>query len=318
MIENLKQIEDKMMLNLLIQQDKWNTLFINYHPPIVERCWIQVGNYRLFLHFIHKCETKDALYHPHTWPSAIHILSGKYEMGLATKYLPGFSEMNEILNGNCVDKAVKYLGPDLNDSHSFVKEICRVELEGNNYYEMLSPDGWHYVRPIGEVCASVMLTGKPWGTEEIKDPGKLGPLPPGKKAIMLQWFEEYYRNRIHIQKIVENEKIKKGDWVKLDSDAMSISDKRGMEKYIDMLGFVIGRDKNFIDVRFGNDRTKVHARNLILMGADTKPQNIKAEAKKKDDMDPDNWDDEASDKKINKKNMGDMNPDLWPDDKDDV
>lgn len=270
MIENLKQIEDKMLLSLLMQPDKWNTLLIDYFPPIVERCWIQLGNYRFYLHFIHKCEAKDALFHPHPWPSAMHVLSGKYEMGL------GF--------GSGMEEPEK---------------MCTVVLEnGGAYYDMTHIDGWHYVRPIGDVCATVMLTGKPWERDEVKSPGKLGPLSMQKKLIMLKWFEEFYRNKVHGQKVIDNEKIGKSSWVKLDESAMSANDKRGMEKYFGVLGFVIGRDKNFIDVRFGNDRTKVHSRNLVLLDPSDKPVNIEAEKKKLDDMDPSNWEDDDKDENV--------------------
>lgn len=267
MIEKLKQIEEKMMLDLLVQPDKWQTLLIDYSPPIVERCWIQLGNYRLSLHFIHKCEAKDALFHPHPWPSTIHVLTGKYEMGL------GF-------------------GPGLEEP----EKMCTIMLEnGGAYYDMTHIDGWHYVRPIGDVCATVMLTGKPWEREEIKSKEKLNPLSIQKKSMMLMWFEEYYRNKVHSQRIIENSVIKKSDWVELDEAAMTSIDKRGMEKYFGILGFVIGRENNFIDVRFGNDRTKVHARNLKLLNPDTKPVNKKESNKKLDDMNPDNWPDDDKD-----------------------
>jgi len=286
MIDKLQQIEDKMLLELLVQPDKWNSLLINYFPPIVERCWIQIGNYRLMLHFIHECKSEEALFHTHRYPSAMHILTGKYEMGL------GFGA-----------------------GDTPPEKMATIVFDNGGYYDMTHIDGWHYVRPIGGPSATVMLTGKLWDREEtVKDFPPLGPLSIQKKLIMLQWFEEYYRNRVHAQKIVENDKIKKGDWVKLDETSMSKADKRGMEKYFDIMGFVIGRDKNFIDVRFGSDRTKVHSRNLIFLHEDTKPKNLKIEASKKDDMNPDNWDDD----KLDKKDMGDMSPDLWPDDDEDL
>lgn len=264
MIDKLRQIEDKMLLELLVQPDKWNTLLINYFPPIVERCWIQIGNYRLMLHFIHECKSEEALFHTHRYPSAMHILTGKYEMGL------GFGA-----------------------GDTPPEKMATIVFDNGGYYDMTHIDGWHYVRPIGGPSATVMLTGKLWDREEtVKDFPPLGPLSLQKKLIMLQWFEEYYRNRVHAQKIVENDKIKKGDWVKLDETSMSKADKRGMEKYFDIMGFVIGRDKNFIDVRFGSDRTKVHSRNLIMLDAADKPANIEAEKKKLDDMDPANWEDD--------------------------
>lgn len=267
MIENLKQIEDKMLLDLLVQPEKWNTLLINYYPPTVERCWIQLGNYRLLLHFIHECKPEEALFHTHRYPSAMHVLNGKYEMGL------GFGAGT--------------VPPE---------KMATILFENGGYYDMTHIDGWHYVRPIGGPCATVMLTGKMWDREEtVKDYPKLGPLTEQKKLIILKWFEEYYRNRVHVQKITENEQIKKGDWVKLDANAMSSTDKRGLEQYIGVLGFVVGRDGNFIDVRFKNDRTKVHSRNLELMSPSDKPANIESNKKKLDDMAIENWPDDDKD-----------------------
>lgn len=267
MIDNLKQIEDKMLLDLLVKPEKWNTLLINYFPPIVERCWIQLGNYRLMLHFIHECKPEDALFHTHRYPSAMHVLNGKYEMGL------GF-------------------GP----GDTPPEKMATILFDNGGYYDMTHIDGWHYVRPVGGPCATVMLTGKLWDREEtVKDFPKLGPLNEQRKLTILKWFEEYYRNKSHSKKILENEQIKREDWVQLDENSMTSADKRGMEKYFGILGFVIGRDKNFIDVRFGNDRTKVHSKNLILMNPSDKPANVEVAKKKLDDMNPDNWPDDDKD-----------------------
>lgn len=267
MIDQLKQIEDKMILSLLNQPDKWKTLLINYHPPMVERCWIQIGNYRLYLHFIHPCEAKDALFHPHPWPSAMHVLHGRYEMGL------GFGPGNEE-----------------------PPKMCTLLLEnGGAYYDMTHIDGWHYVRPIGGPCATVMLAGKLWGREEIKEAGPLGPLSDERKKMMIEWFESYYRDRVHVAKIEENVKIKRGDWVELDETVMNRNDKKVFGAYIGQMGFVIGRDKDFIDIRFGNDRCKIHSKNLICLDPTTKPENVEKAKKKMDDMDPDNWPDDEND-----------------------
>lgn len=268
MIEKLKQIEDKMILGLLSKPGEWKTLYIDYYPPIVERCWLQLGNYRLYLHFIQACTAEEALFHTHRYPTAMHVIDGKYEMGL------GFGEGNTP-----------------------PEKMATIMFDNGGYYDMTHIDGWHYVRPIGGPCASVMLTGKLWGREEtVKDFPKLGPLPEHRKLLMLEWFAKYYRTRIHGQKIIDNKQIKRSDWVELDLDAMGPTDKRGMEKYFNQLGFVIGRDGNWIDVRFGNDRTKVHANFLTLMDESTKPEK-KPEAQKKndkfDDMNPDNWPDDV-------------------------
>ena len=272
MIENLKQIEEKLLLDLLGKPEKWNTLLVSYHPPMVERLWTQIGNYRVLLHFIHQCEREQALFHPHPWPSAMHVLHGKYEMGL------GF-------------------GPGLVEP----EKMCTIVLDnGGAYYDMTHIDGWHYVRPVGGPCATVMLIGKPWDREEIKSDEPLGPLAPDRKFIILEWFENYYREKIMHVKVGENEKIKRQDWVMLDESVMRAVDKRGKELFIGKPGFVIGRERNMIDVRFGNDRTQIHAKFLTLLDPANKPDNKAEEEKetqkkKLDDMDPKNWPDDSED-----------------------
>lgn len=270
MIDKLKQIEDKVLIELLQKPSEWKTLLIDYYPPIVERCWAQIGNYRIMLHFIHKCEAKDALFHPHPWPSAMHVITGKYEMGL------GF-------------------GPGLVEP----EKMCTILLEnGGAYYDMTHIDGWHYVRPVEGVSATVMLVGKPWGREQVESPEELKPMTEQRKLIMLEWFLNYYQNRLHGHKTAENKKIKRGDWVVIDEMTMTSPEKKLVAAFIGNKGFVIGRDENFIDIRFGNDRTRIHAKHLILLDESTKP--IAEETKKKqtpklDDMDPRNWEDDEDD-----------------------
>src|SRR3990167_1167848 len=67
---------------VLLKQDDWNTLYIDYELPIVERAWRQHGEHRIFLHRIHPCEREQSLWHPHPWPSAVKVISGEYEMGV--------------------------------------------------------------------------------------------------------------------------------------------------------------------------------------------------------------------------------------------
>lgn len=277
MIDKLKQIEDKVILDLLQKPDEWKTLMIDYHPPIVERCWAQVGNYRILLHFIHKCEVKDALFHPHPWPSAMHVISGKYEMGLG--FGPGLAEP---------------------------EKMCTLLLEnGGAYYDMTHIDGWHYVRPVEGVCATVMLIGKPWGREEIKSDEPLKTMDLARKMMMLDWFENYYRTRIHAQKIIENKKIIRGDWVQLNDKVMSETDKKGMENFFGKNGFVIANKDGVLDLRFEKDRTRANIKDVILLDPKDKPTSKpETEGFKK----PIDWEDEKLDH---------TNPNLWPDDEDD-
>ena len=232
MIEKLKQIEDKLMLELLSKPDVWKTLFVDYHPPLVERCWTQLGNYRISLHFIHECKPEDALFHPHPWPSAMHVLEGTYEMGL------GF-------------------GKGLEEP----EKMCTVLVTNGMYYDMTHIDGWHYVRPVKSTCSTVMLSGPKWGREEIKSEHPLKELTPERKHIMLEYFLNYYRRHYQQQRAFENRIIQRGDWVQLDQNLLSNREKTELQKHFGQKAFVIKREgESLLDIRFeDNDRVQVYS-----------------------------------------------------------
>jgi len=130
MIEKLKEIERTVLRDLLNDPSAWTSLDIDYHPPVVKRLFTTIGENRLYLHEIHPCDTKDALTHPHPWESAMHVLPtgiSTYEHGIGTK--------NSIL--------------------------CKQQVSGEMYYEMLDKDAYHYVRPFNGVVHTLMLAGPP-------------------------------------------------------------------------------------------------------------------------------------------------------------
>lgn len=117
----------------LSDESSWQTVLVNYHPPVVERVWRQWGENRVYLHRIFPCKREEALFHPHPWPSAMMILSGTYEMAFgfgSGLVLPPVATM--------------------------------INLSAGDTYEMVHPDSWHYVRPLGSPAMSLMVTGKPW------------------------------------------------------------------------------------------------------------------------------------------------------------
>lgn len=240
MIENLKQIEKTMIISLLNKPEIWNSLLIDYHPPLVERLWTQIGNYRLFLHFIQPCSAEDALFHPHPWPSAMHVIKGTYEMGL------GF-------------------GPGL----EVPEKMCTILIpDGGIYYDMTHIDGWHYVRPIDFPCSTVMLTGKPWGREAPKSDEPLKPLDEERKIIMLEYFKKFYID--FFSEDIKNENIKnihREDWVEFNLEMMKRDDRVLYSEFIGKKGFVIRH--NYIDsllsVRFEGSNERVDGIPSILM-----------------------------------------------------
>lgn len=147
---------------LLQDEEGWHTLDVNYEPPHVERLWRPYGDEcRLYLHRIHPCEV--ALLHPHPWPSAVRVVSGRYEMGV------GWSPSD--------------IPPKL---------AAKIVLRPNSSYVMDDPNGWHYVKPLGEPSLSVMVTGKPWTRWSPKSDFKLGPLTADVKRKLLDRFTRAY------------------------------------------------------------------------------------------------------------------------------
>jgi hypothetical protein len=68
---------------LLLDEAAWHGLFIDYHPPTVERLWLPWSKFRVLLHRIYPCAPGEALFHAHPWPSALRVLAGEYEMAVS-------------------------------------------------------------------------------------------------------------------------------------------------------------------------------------------------------------------------------------------
>ena len=180
MLDKLHEAEDALPDLLREGVDAWRSLDIDYEPPRVERLWRPWGpvvstgamsipsRFRINLHRIGPCES--ALFHPHPWPSAVRIITGRYEMGVGTRSV---------------------------NQHYNPPEICRMVLGPGDQYEMVDPAGWHYVKPLDEPSLSVMITARPF-TEQIFDHRqfgkreKLGELGLGVKTSLLAEFTSEY------------------------------------------------------------------------------------------------------------------------------
>lgn len=251
MIDKLRQIERVKIFDLLHNVEIWNSLHIDYHKPLVERVWCQLGNYRLYLHFIHPCEDGEALYHPHPWESAIHVLEGSYETGF------GFGE-------------------GLDEPEVFGKVFVP---SGNMYYDMTHKDGWHYVRPIGGVCSSVMLAGPPWDREMPLDEekGEMRPLHNDRLVVMLEYFKNYYRSKARLDnRQAVSSSVERGCWIEIDERLMNKYDNNKYKNFIGKQAFVIKNTSlEGLCVRFGNDR--VDELPLEIVRVVNKPTNIDLE-----------------------------------------
>jgi hypothetical protein len=145
----------------------WKDLLINYESPMVRRLWTEYQGYRLYLHQILPCSVPYR--HIHPWPSAIHVVSGVYEMEVGTL---------DTLQTEVPPEAVP---------------AATLQLGKGSTYEMVNPKGWHSVRPLGEASLSVMLTGSPWFTENpFKGKGQGENLHPAFRDQILESFREAF------------------------------------------------------------------------------------------------------------------------------
>ncbi len=162
MLAALEVIEEFLPVMLANKESEWNTIDVNYHAPFVKRVWGYYNSCRVSLHKIYPCEEGEALFHPHPWPSAMRILSGKYEMAV------GFGAGDEP--------------PPV---------ATKLILPAGTTYEMTHPDGWHYVRPLDEPAFSLLVTANPWKRSSPK--GKdLQPLPENEKEEIMEFFKNRY------------------------------------------------------------------------------------------------------------------------------
>jgi hypothetical protein len=154
---------EKELPALLEDAAAWRGLYIDYHPPTVERLWRNWNRYRLSLHRIYPCAAGEALFHPHPWPSAMRVLEGRYEM--AVGYGPGLE------------------APPI---------AARLMLGADSLYEMTHPDAWHYVRPLEAPSLSLMVTGPPWERPAPGSGKELRSLDAEEAAALLACFRQRY------------------------------------------------------------------------------------------------------------------------------
>ncbi|MEK9186378.1 MAG: hypothetical protein AAB885_02200 [Patescibacteria group bacterium] len=165
MLTALEMLEEDLPSWFSNPKSEWNTLDVNYHQPFVKRVWGYWDSYRISLHKIFPCKEGEALFHPHPWPSAMRILSGRYEMAI------GFGSGDEP--------------PPI---------VAKLILPAGTVYEMTHPDGWRYVRPLDEPAFSLLVTANPWKrwSPKPKEGEKLQPLSDDDKNEILEFFKQKY------------------------------------------------------------------------------------------------------------------------------
>jgi hypothetical protein len=178
MLEILKRVE-RALMPMLENEAAWQTLNITYARPFVERLWLSMSvdgkPIRVNLHRIHPCQPEDVFFHPHSWPSAMRILRGEYEMGIG-------------MTDELLPQAVPQVSMRVVGQRGFA-------------YEMTDPNVWHYVKPLGMAnVLSLMITGEPYPDgDRVLHPSppkaKNGPLTEAQKKHILALFKGFYKPR---------------------------------------------------------------------------------------------------------------------------
>lgn len=172
-IDKLMDIEKNHLFILLHQPLLWSSLDVDYHPPRVERLFMNLEDgYRLYLHCIHGTKD-DCLYHKHNWPAALKQVHGSYEMGIT------------------------YSEEEISSSQAHrLPTIAKFIIHEGTYYEMTQTDALHYVRPITPFSLSIMLTKEKYPEHIIRPEAntrELNPLSESRKLEILQLFKMHMK-----------------------------------------------------------------------------------------------------------------------------
>lgn len=133
----------KALPRLLRDPDEWNSLKVDYEHPNVDRIWRQLdADHRILLHKIYPCAAEEALLHPHPWPSTVCVVN------------------NSIGRDICYETGIGY-GDPLGDPPPIAAKFL---LTAATSYEMVNPNGWHYVRPIDRHVYTLMVIGPLYDT----------------------------------------------------------------------------------------------------------------------------------------------------------
>jgi hypothetical protein len=160
---NLLYTIEQQLPQLLKDSTIWETVYVNYSQPYVERVYTNYLGLRICLHRITTCDTGTALFHPHPWPSAMRIVAGAYEMNV------GYGSGTDI-----------------------PPTAATILLPAGSAYEMINSDGWHSVRPTTPFSLSLMISGKPWDRVTPKSNYQLSPLSMETKMEILNAFGRMY------------------------------------------------------------------------------------------------------------------------------
>lgn len=157
----------------LLRAEQWESLLVDDEQPEVWRLWRPFESGRVFLHRILPC--KEALFHPHPWPSACSVLHGSYEMAVG-------------MDDHALSSGVLAFGGVVMQSGRAPTPSASLVLTKGSRYEMVDARAWHSVKPL-ETVLSVMVVGAPFAqpSRANRKPKKaLGPLDRAQVG-MVRW-----------------------------------------------------------------------------------------------------------------------------------
>ena len=144
-LKELSHYNQQELIKLLNSDAPFQSLFVDYEHPYVERLYLPGDKYRLSLHKIlpHDWTIQDSLYHRHDYPTGIKIFDGMYKM--ESGYSP-----NELEPENA----------------------CTSYYNSWSMYIMTDPNQWHRIKHIDWPSYSMMITGPKFRREKTNRPSK--------------------------------------------------------------------------------------------------------------------------------------------------
>lgn len=128
--------------DLMKDRTRWSSLIVNRRKPWTYRAFTNFEynghDLRVCLHRFATCEEHESFLHPHPWPGAFVLLSGRYVMNV----------------GLSVDR------------FSRPATALKVILGPGSRYAITNPLTWHSVTPLEE-CWTIMVNGKPWDIQTV-------------------------------------------------------------------------------------------------------------------------------------------------------
>jgi hypothetical protein len=76
---------------------------------------------------------------------------------------------------------------------------CKMQSQGEIWYQMTEPAAWHYIRPIMAPVYTIMLCGAPWSKEDragleppVVPEKQPGPLDPGDRDLLMKFWKDTF------------------------------------------------------------------------------------------------------------------------------